>query len=156
MLEQEGNRLCAACGARNATQASFCGVCGAALLGEVRLEDQPVLPEAAFPSQGPEPLPSVLPAEEAPPAPGTGFLQELQASAPAEVVEQKRCGWCSAMSPWTAAVCESCGARFPSPEQDAAFLRASEERLRAEEAAVDLMRAQRLRRGWNFRWRFRL
>lgn len=156
MLEQEGNRLCAGCGASNAAQASFCGVCGAVLLGEVRLEEPPVLPELVFPDPVPELLPAALPSEVVPPAPGAELLQEPQASAPAEAVEQKRCGWCSAVNPWTAAVCETCGARFPSPEQDAAFLRASEERLRAEEAAIDSLRVRRLRRNnWAFRWLFR-
>jgi ribosomal protein L40E len=96
-----------------------------------------------------------LPGEETPPAEQSEFLQELQAATVTEAVDQKRCGWCSAMNPWTAAVCESCGARFPIPEQDDAFLRASEERLRAEEAEINSLRARRLRGGWGFRWRLR-
>jgi ribosomal protein L40E len=157
MLEQEGRKLCAACGADNDARASFCGVCGSALLEEVRLGDPPLFSEGASTSYWAEPLPAVLPGAEVPPAMGNELLQELQAPAQAETVEQKRCGWCSAMNPWAVAVCESCGARFPTPEQDSAFLRASEERLRAEEAEIDALRERRLRRnslGW--RWRFRL
>jgi ribosomal protein L40E len=153
MLEYEGKRLCTACGASNAAQASFCRVCGAVLLGEVRLEDPPLFSEAASLNQQPELLPESFPVEAAPPPEES----ELPAATPAEAVEQKRCGWCSAMNPWTADVCESCGARFPSPEQDAAFLRASQERMQAEEARVDYLRARRLRKNsWGFRWRFRL
>lgn len=159
MLEQEGSRLCTTCGASNALQASFCGVCGSALLGEVRLGDPPMFAEPVPIEQPPGSPLEALPGDGMPPVEGSEFLQELQASTQTEAVEQKRCGWCSAMNLWTAAVCESCGARFPVPEQDDAFLRASEERLRAEEAEIYSLRARRLRRsGWGlgWRWRFRL
>jgi ribosomal protein L40E len=72
---------------------------------------------------------------------------EAAAQAPVEGVMQKRCNWCGALNPWTAAVCESCEARFPVPEQDEAFRRAAEERLRQDEAALDFWR-QRRKRGW--------
>jgi ribosomal protein L40E len=111
--------------------------------------------QPAYIEQQTEPPLVTLPGEETPPAEQREFLQELQAATVTEAVDQKRCGWCSAMNPWTAAVCESCGARFPIPEQDDAFLRASEERLRAEEAEINSLRARRLRGGWGFRWRLR-
>ena len=151
MLEQEGSRLCAACGASNALRASFCGACGSVLLGEVRLEDPPMFAQPVPIEQHAE-----LPGEEMPPTEGSEFLQELQSATGTEAVQQKRCSWCSAMNPWTAAVCESCGARFPIPEQDDAFLRAAEERLRAEEAEINSLRARRLRwSGWGLGWRWR-
>jgi hypothetical protein len=59
------------------------------------------------------------------------------------------------MNPQAAAVCEKCGAHFPVPEQDEAFRRAAEQRLLAEEAAVEMLRHRRLRgNGWGF-WRRR-
>ncbi len=156
MLEQEGSRLCAACGASNAVQASFCGACGSVLLGEVRLEDPPMFAQPALNEQQAESPLGALPSEEMPPAEGSEFLQELQAATGTEAGQQKRCSWCSGMNPWTAAVCESCGARFPVPEQDDAFLRAAEERLRAEEAEIYSLRARRLRWGLGWRWRSRM
>ncbi len=61
--------------------------------------------------------------------------------------ERKRCAWCDGLNPWVAAVCETCGARFPIPEQDEAFRRAAEERLRQDEESLKFWRERR-KRGW--------
>lgn len=148
MSNQEAVRICGSCGASNASEAQFCGICGHELLEATASTEDAVFESSpdANPWQGSalDAMPDALTAGD-----GGGNLGEMEAAAqaPAEDVMQKRCGWCSALNPWVAAVCETCGARFPVPEQDEAFRRAAEERLRQEEANLDFWR-QRRRRGW--------
>jgi ribosomal protein L40E len=148
MSYQEAGRICAGCGASNAAEAQFCGLCGRELPGGAASE-------ADGDVQGhPNGDPWQDSASAAPPDSleyGNSDLGEMAnaAQAPAEGQMQKRCAWCGSLNPWIAAVCVSCEARFPVPGQDEAFLRAAEERLRQEEANLDALR-QRRRRSW--RW----
>jgi ribosomal protein L40E len=147
MSDQEMARVCADCGASNASEALFCGRCGR------ELPEAPVVGEDAV-FQGNPDRNSWHGSGLTNPSDGLEFanassaLGEMEAAAHAEAgIQQKRCDWCGGLNPWTAAVCESCGARFPIPEQDEAFRRAAEERLRQEEAALDHWR-QRRKRPW--------
>lgn len=153
MSDQDAERVCGNCGASNALEARFCGICGQELL------------EAAASLGGGDVegnadtnlwLGAALAAPPAALEPGnveSGNLEEREAAAQAqgEAIMQKRCAWCGGLSSWVAAVCEICGARFPVPGQDEAFRRAAEERLRQEEASLNLLRQQR-RRGWRRFW----
>src|SRR5262249_61196284 len=109
-------------------------------------EPPPLLPDPVFASDLPECQPTELAGEVLPAVPEPGIVQEAQAALASEAVAQKRCGWCSAMNPWTVGACETCGARFPTPEQDEAFRRASEQRLQDDESALELLRLRRVRR----------
>lgn len=111
--------LCPACQAPNGAGARFCSVCGAELLGG----GPPTTTGAAMGERG------------APPTAGSNTGQ------------MRQCQWCGATSPIGADQCEQCGAMFPRPEQDEALLRAAEERLRAANDTLDMMRRRRGRRG---------
>jgi ribosomal protein L40E len=147
--EQEAGQVCAACGASNAPEASFCGVCGQGLLGSVETSQENWLPMQSSVHFGAEQFsPSALAGDESagPASAGMEGAEELS-EAPEGQVAQKRCGWCSNLSSWTAAVCEHCGAHFPVPEQDEAFRRAAEERMRQDLESLNFL-SQRRRRGW--------
>lgn len=146
MDNQEANRICESCGTSNASEAQFCGRCGHELLDEAAGVTDAVFQSNpdAYSWQYVPPNPPAAPEPEY----AGSNLGELEgaAQAPVEETQQKRCSWCGNMNPWTVAVCESCGARFPVPGQDEAFRRAAEERLRQEEATLDILRQRR--RGW--------
>lgn len=57
-----------------------------------------------------------------------------------------RCQWCGAENPAGSERCQQCGAAFPNPEQDAALLRASRERVRQAEDYISTVRTAR---GWS-------
>jgi ribosomal protein L40E len=153
MSDQEAARVCENCGASNASEAQFCGVCGHELPGgaisvvDAVFQGSPdANPWQASQASAWSGLPAAL---ESGDSASSGNLGEMAAAAqaPIEGADQKRCSWCGGLNPWVAAVCEACGARFPVPEQDAAFRRAAEERLRQEEADLEAWRQQR-RRSW--------
>lgn len=153
MSDQAAPRVCGNCGASNAWEARFCGICGRELLeASLSIEDGDVENHADA-NRWPGAVLTVPPDALGPGNMESGDLggKEAAAQAQGEEIMQKRCAWCGGLSPWVAAVCESCGARFPVPEQDEAFRRAAEERLRQEEASLDLLR-QRRRRGWRRFW----
>ncbi len=149
MSNQEIARVCESCGATNAPEAQFCGACGHELPEAATGQDAVFQGSAdatgwqaaawATPPDAPD-------AEKAESSAEPGEM-EAAAEAPTESAQQKRCDWCGNLNPWVAAVCESCGARFPVPEQDEAFRRAAEERLRQEEASLERWK-QRKRRPW--------
>jgi ribosomal protein L40E len=151
MSNQEAIHICESCGASNASEAQFCGMCGHELLAESVVVQDEVFqghPDAnPWQSSGVPASPAPLEFDNA----ASSNLEEMEAAAQAtpEDVKQKRCEWCGALNPWVAAVCETCGARFPVPGQDEAFRRAAEERLRQQEADLEILR--RRRRGWR-RW----
>lgn len=155
MSDQEAARVCESCGASNAPEAQFCGICGHELPVESASEADAVFQghadanswQTSQDSAWTAP-PAALEPEDASSTPGE---MEAATDAPAEDVAQKRCGWCGGLNPWVAAVCEACGARFPVPGQDEAFRRAAEERLRQEEADLEAWR-QRRRRPWLRFW----
>ncbi len=149
MSDQGAIRVCVGCGASNAAEAQFCGICGCELLEEPDSEADAVFQSSSSAPSWQDPLWPAAPGDAEPGNEGSSDLGEMAAAAqaPREGVMQKRCDWCSSLNPWVAAVCETCGARFPVPEQDEAFRRAAEERLRQEEASLDFWR-QRRRRGW--------
>ncbi len=146
---QEARQVCAACGASNAPDASFCGSCGQSLPGSVETPQENWLPMESSAHLGAEQLPpSALAGNGTPGSANTGTEgTERTFEAPEEQVAQKRCAWCSNLSSWTAAVCEHCGAHFPVPEQDEAFRRAAEERMRQDLESLNFL-SQRRRRGW--------
>ena len=147
--EQEARQVCAACGASNAPEASFCGVCGQGLPGSVETAQENWLPMQSSLHLGAEQYsPSALTGDESPGSASAGMVGTGEPfEAPEEQVAQKRCAWCSNLSSWTAAVCEHCGAHFPVPEQDEAFRRAAEERMRQDLESLNFL-SQRRRRGW--------
>jgi uncharacterized membrane protein YvbJ len=58
----------------------------------------------------------------------------------------KQCSWCGATNPDDALACQGCGAAFPRPEQDAALLRASQERIRMANDTIATLRRGRERK----------
>lgn len=148
MFEQEAKQVCAACGASNAPAASFCGACGQSLLGRTEAPAESWLPgsSACF---GTEQRSAAGPAGDLPYAQASPGMASSGGTveAPEGEVARKRCAWCSNLSTWTAAVCEHCGAHFPVPEQDEAFRRAAEERMRQDLESLNFL-SQRRRRGW--------
>jgi hypothetical protein len=58
-----------------------------------------------------------------------------------------RCQWCGAVNPAGRERCIQCDAAFPKPEQDAAILRASQERIRAAQEYTEMV--HRKRGGWS-------
>lgn len=153
MSDQDAKRVCGNCGASNAWEARFCGLCGRELLEAPVAVEGGDLEGHADTNLWPGAVLAVPPDALEPGNVGSDDPGEREAAAQAqgEEVMQKRCAWCGGLSPWVAVACESCGAHFPVPEQDAAFRRAAEERLRQEEASLDLLR-QRRRRGWRRFW----
>lgn len=153
MSDQDAKRVCGNCGASNAWEARFCGICGEELLEAAgALEGGDLEGNAATSLWLGAALARPSDALESGNVESDN-LGEREAAAQAwnEEIMQKRCAWCGGLNPWVAVVCEGCGARFPVPEQDEAFRRAAEERLRQEEASLDLLR-QRRRRGWRRFW----
>ncbi len=153
MSEQEAVQNCTRCGARNAPDAQFCGGCGQALLDVSEYSAGDWLPAPSAPGSwqehapsGMRPAPGAVPAED-----GSVGERDAASEAPEGQVAQKRCAWCSALNPWAAAVCEHCGAHFPVPEQDEAFRRAAEERMRQDMESLNFW-SQRRRRGWRRFW----
>ena len=149
-MTEQAEQVCAACGARNASEASFCGSCGQSLLGGPEIPNEGRLPapsalgmEPGYPLSkmlaGGDESPGLEPAED-------GEGSQAAFAVPAEQVAQKRCSWCSNLNDWTAAVCEHCGAHVPIPEQDEAFRRAAEERMRQDIESLNFL-SQRRRRG---------
>jgi ribosomal protein L40E len=149
MSNQELARVCASCGASNASEAQFCGMCGRELPEVTMAGEDAVFQDNPdghpWQSSGSPPTFDVVESGDTDSNDLGGMVSTVQT--PAEGIQKKRCDWCGGMNPWTVAVCESCGARFPIPEQDEAFRRAAEERLRQEEANLDRWR-QRKRRPW--------
>lgn len=147
MDHQEASRICENCGASNASEAQFCGLCGHELLEGATPVQDAVFPRNPDTSSWQEAVSPAVPGTLEPErtANDLGEMERAIQSA-AEGPAQKRCSWCGGMNPWVAAVCESCGARFPVPGQDEAFRRAAEERLRQEEATLEHLRQRR--RGW--------
>ncbi len=157
-MSEMAARICASCGARNALDASFCGRCGRIL--PENLEREGSQDVATFDEAAQRPHAEAGQRQDAPlfsaagdkgaEYPGSDNLEDTLAAlqAPREAVMQKRCAWCSGVSSWTAATCEICGARFPIPEQDAAFQRAAEERMRQDMESLEFWRQRRQRRGW--------
>lgn len=156
-MSEAATRTCGTCAAHNAPEASFCGQCGQALLEN--LDDAPPEGVETFNGADLQQYPEMFQPQDAwlNPAPeslempnsSNDTLEEMQVTTenPVSPKTQKRCAWCNGLSPWAAVVCEVCGARFPVPEQDAAFKRAADERIRQEEESLDFWR-QRRRRGW--------
>ncbi len=64
--------------------------------------------------------------------------------------DARHCDWCGATNEPDAERCVACQAMFPRPEQDEALRRASEERMRAVMAELELQERKRKRRG--VRW----
>ena len=153
MSDQMAMRYCGGCGASNTAEARFCGACGQALL------DTPSSNAPQFSVDGGwDALPLVArklevapfaPGEDGPETSGSAERERAgSAEATAEAqVAQKRCGWCSQLNPWVSVVCEHCGAHFPIPEQDAAFRRAAEERMRQDMESLNFRLLHR-RKGW--------
>lgn len=148
MFEQEAGQVCASCGAGNAPEASFCGVCGQALLGRTEAPTETWPPMQTPVGFGSEQFSSGVAEADSPAVTSQGAEGNQEFSeVPESQIEQKRCSWCSNLSAWTAAVCEHCGAHFPVPEQDEAFRRAAEERMRQDIESLNFL-SQRRRRGW--------
>jgi predicted amidophosphoribosyltransferase len=61
--------------------------------------------------------------------------------------DMQRCAWCGALSAASEQACEHCGAAFPKPEADDAFLRASQERIRLANDSIAMLRKERERKG---------
>jgi hypothetical protein len=59
----------------------------------------------------------------------------------------RRCTWCGAASPADVPRCPACGATFPTPEIDAAYTAAAEERIRGVQESLEQMRRVWHRRG---------
>lgn len=76
---------------------------------------------------------------------GTGTPEAPQEPVSAE--GDRSCAWCGAGNAADAEQCVQCGAAFPRPEQDAAMLKASAERIRAANDSIAAMQRQRARRG---------
>ncbi len=146
MNSQEAGRICIGCGATNASEARFCGLCGRELLDES--PDAISSPGPGYVDDGgwqeETPLDPPL-ASEGSDSAQDSLLGQAQGAipAPAEEAQQKRCAWCGRLNPWVAAVCENCGARFPVPGQDEAFQRAAEERIRQDEENLQFWRQRR-------------
>jgi len=160
MENQEEVRRCPRCGARNAPEAQFCGDCGQLLLENgSTAPEKSWLPTLSATDALQEHLPSLLPVEDTgasrePSGAGASARGEESATAPLAPegqVAQKRCGWCSELNPWAAAACQHCGAHFPIPEQDEAFRRAAEERMRQDVESLNFWSLHR-RRGWRRFW----
>ncbi len=87
------------------------------------------------------------------PACGAAISQSVAADTTAGEAPRpgaRRCDWCGATNEPDAEHCTACQAMFPQPEQDEALRRASEERLRAVMAELELQERKRKRRG--VRW----
>jgi ribosomal protein L40E len=149
MSDQAAVQTCLRCGARNAPEAQFCGACGQALINVPGDAAGEWLPAPLAPGSWQEHAPSGgLSGPDAPPAErDVGERSNVVSEAPEEPIAQKRCAWCSALNSWVAVVCEQCGAHFPVPEQDEAFRRAAEERMRHDLESLNFW-SQRRRRGW--------
>lgn len=150
--------LCPTCGAECTSEAAFCGACGSALEQPAPRESQAATPPAAAPN---DPLSADVrtPAavttvpETAPPVSATSAPAEAPApitdSAPAAVAgATRRCNWCGTESPAEAKRCAKCGAMFPTPDTDAAYLAAAEERIRGVQESLEQMRRNWRRRGF--------
>lgn len=138
---------CQGCQALNGPGARWCSTCGAPLAASI----------SAAPGARGEPEPAIAPAAPELPAPASttssGAAPARTGDGPAQptagtVGQHRQCQWCGAMSSVDAAQCQQCGAMFPRPEQDEALLRAAEERLRAANDTLDMMRRRRGRRGF--------
>src|SRR5690349_4114392 len=105
--EQEARQVCAACGASNAPDASFCGACGQGLLGSVETPRENWLPMQSPVHFGSEHLSPPALAESGDASPASAGMERTGEfpEAPEDQVAQKRCAWCSNLSSWTAAVC---------------------------------------------------
>ncbi len=155
---QMAGQVCVRCGASSAPEAHFCGCCGlafpektvpsggsglpdASLLSGWSHADAVPLAVEAYISGGYEPA-QEQGIREAEQEGGSGGYEVQE-----EQVAQKRCAWCSGLNQWAAVVCEHCGAHFPVPEQDEAFRRAAEERMRQDLESLNFW-IMRRRRGW--------
>src|SRR5579863_3421407 len=125
---------CAQCGGANAPDASLCAHCGVPLAAEMLAAPSLSVPDADAPDA------SALIASAT-------TLSTRPDAGPAVPEGQRRCEWCGELSPADEERCVHCEAVFPRPEQDAAFLRAAEERLRAANDTLAMMQRQRARRG---------
>lgn len=143
--DQEAAQNCVHCGASNTLEARFCGVCGRELF-EGSVASEGAMQERPDTSLWGGSAPDTW--EPGNPNPGSSDLGEMEAAAqaPVEGAMRKRCAWCSGLNPWAAVACEVCGAHFPVPEQDEAFRRAAEERIRQDEESLNFWRQRR--RGW--------
>jgi ribosomal protein L40E len=133
---------CPACQALNAPAARWCSNCGAPLAVSA--------PAAASGARG-VPVPATAPTVPEPAASGAAQADtgDGPVRAAASTVRQARqCQWCGAANAADAEQCQQCGAMFPRPEQDEALLRAAEERLRAANDTLDMMRRRRGKRGF--------
>ncbi|HEY7783035.1 MAG TPA: hypothetical protein VIC85_22785 [Ktedonobacterales bacterium] len=159
---------CPTCGAECAASAAFCRSCG------MPLASAPPAPGVSGPVPAPPALTneratSIASLTAEPlnvatmPAPTLDRLPTSISSPSAAQVEapldpadpptsaaisstSARCQWCGTENPADAGRCQSCGAAFPKPEQDAAVLSASRERVRQAE---DYIATVRTVRGWS-------
>jgi predicted amidophosphoribosyltransferase len=127
---------CPACGTEWASEAAFCGACGTAL---------PRASEHAMEATAPvaQDVPPTPPMAE-PPAPG----QASNPSMPPAPGGPRQCSWCGAPNPADAQRCANCGAMFPSPETDAAYLAAAQERIEDVKTSLETLRRNWRRRGF--------
>jgi hypothetical protein len=155
--------LCPTCGAECTSEAAFCGACGSALEQPAPRETQAAaLPAAA--SNGPltadvtiaaavTSVPeTVLPVSATPapveaPTPTTDLTPTTDPAPAAAAGASRRCNWCGTESPADAQRCAKCGAMFPTPDTDAAYMAAAEERIRGVQESLEQMRRNWRRRG---------
>ncbi|GAC1448665.1 MAG: hypothetical protein PVSMB4_06080 [Ktedonobacterales bacterium] len=133
---------CPGCQALNGPGARWCSTCGAPLAPSVS-----AVPVArGEPERAPAPAAPEITTSSGAALAGTGDGPAQPAAG--TVGQERQCQWCGATSSVAAAQCQRCGAMFPRPEQDEALLRAAEERLRAANDTLDMMRRRRGRRGF--------
>jgi hypothetical protein len=128
--------FCPSCGTEWTSEAAFCGACGAPLMHA---------PEHAMEATAPAPpedaTATPLAANSAPP-------EAYRSSMPPAQSAPRQCGWCGAQNLADAARCVQCGAMFPSPEMDAAYLAKAQERIEDVQTSLESMRRNWRRRGF--------
>ncbi len=140
--------LCPTCGAECTSEATFCGTCGSALLQTPAREPDVTAPLAPIVAEA-----EAAPVAEPPAAagqvvePAAAPVEARPAQAASASGTGRRCNWCGTESPADAARCVQCGAMFPTPETDAAYQAAAEQRLRSVQESLDQMRRNWRRRG---------
>jgi hypothetical protein len=144
--------LCPTCGQECTSEATFCGACGSAL--ELPAAPEQAIIAPAVPTALAEPAPVEVTAPGTPvSAPATALPAATAAAgvsaeaAPASGAT-RRCNWCGTENAGDAQRCVKCGAMFPTPETDAAYMAAAEERIRGVQESLELMRRSWHRRGF--------
>ena len=136
----ESSSRCLTCGADLEMDAAYCPRCGSPSM--VAAPPNTVGPSAA-PLEAPQ---AVLPGARAASPPQTE--QALSQPGDGGGGPQKRCEWCGALNAEADQVCQQCGAAFPRPDQDAALLRASQDRIRMATDSIETIRKERERKGF--------